>query len=672
MSRLGIIFALVLALAACSSTVETGGNGGGGGPNFPPGGGGGGGGGGADGVVWDDDVPGNTDPDAPTPPPENPNCVDEDGDSFGDECVAGPDCDDDNPMLNTYCPPCENGIYGGCPCLNEGASVACYSGDPAFLGVGACTPGQQQCFGGYWTDCEGSVEPMPEVCDYTDNDCDGEIDEGVLSLCGDCNELCVDLGAGPQNEEEFDLGDQNSSGVDTNVDGFIVLDKEKVNMQFIWIANAGENTVSKLSTETGKEMGRYKTCGNPSRTSVDLYGDVWVGCRSGGGVAKIHAHKLQCEDKNGNGTIETSEDANGDGKIQGGEMVDGDECIQFTVNPGGSCQRALGVDKDNHAWVGEWSGQTLRRLHPDDGHVVDEIGIPANPYGLVIGSDGIIWVSGRGGNKLVRVDPVTKNVQALTPNLGQCYSPYGISLDAKGRVWTANYSCWNVAYRYDPATGQWAAGDCQSHPRGIVGSLDGYVYVANDSSSKVCILNADTMQTLGYVDLGGGKSPVGITIDFSGYVWAVNQGASSATKIDAATWNIVGEYPVGSGPYTYSDMTGYLLHTFTNPTGFYQHLFGAAGLRLIWTAIIVDAFVPAGTYIKVRVRAALTEDKLYQEEWSDYFGPYPPQAFPLDLTQMKLIGAFLQVEVSLYTEENGLTPIVKSVEVKFEAGEGGL
>ncbi len=603
---------------------------------------------------------------------EIPPCdADEDGDGFGDGCFLGPDCDEGNPMLNVYCPPCDYGIYEGCTCTNPGSQIDCYPDEASFIGIGECKAGQQTCDDGYWGPCFGYVTPYAEECDYLDNDCDGEVDEEVLNPCGDCNAGCNALGAGPDDEYGFDLNEESSSGVAENVDGYIVLDSESFNIQYIWIANSGESTVSKINTETGKEEGRYDVCSNPSRTAVDLYGDVWVGCRNDGGVAKILVHELMCEDKDGNGTIETSKDVDGNGVISGGEMLANgtDECVKFQVNPGGSCQRALGVDKQNHGWAGAWNEKMLRRMDPDDGHVVQEIGIPANPYGLVIDKGGVIWVSGRGGSVLVRADPANNDVQSFTP--GGSFDPYGIALDYKGRIWTGNCCSEHVAYRFDPQAGTFAKAPTSSRPRGLVGSLDGKVYVANDESNKVAVVNADTLQTTGYVDLGSGRFPIGMTIDFDGFIWAVNQSSASATKINSQNLSVVGEYPTGTGPYTYSDMTGYMLHAFTNPTGYYKHLFGGWGLRLRWTGLIVDAYLPGGTSIKVRFRAGNTEEELAQLPWGESIGPFPPQTFPLDLMPYNLSGHYLQVEISLFASEDGVTPIVKGIEIQFDNGHGG-
>ncbi len=77
----------------------------------------------------------------------------------------------------------------------------------------------------------------------------------------------------------------------------------------IWIANSPQGTVSKIDTRTGSERGRYVTGPeadpDPSRTSVNLQGDVAVANR-GGSVAKIATRLADCEDRDGDGTIATS------------------------------------------------------------------------------------------------------------------------------------------------------------------------------------------------------------------------------------------------------------------------------------------------------------------------------------------------------------------------------
>ncbi|MCA9694563.1 MAG: hypothetical protein KC636_33605, partial [Myxococcales bacterium] len=71
---------------------------------------------------------------------------------------------------------------------------------------------------------------------------------------------------------------------------------------FLWIANSGEDTVSKIDTKSGVELGRYRTRpeagGSPSRTSVNTAGAVAVANRLGG-VAAFHAQTSHCKETNG-------------------------------------------------------------------------------------------------------------------------------------------------------------------------------------------------------------------------------------------------------------------------------------------------------------------------------------------------------------------------------------
>lgn len=66
----------------------------------------------------------------------------------------------------------------GCP---NGAERECSSGSDE----GECARGVEVCAEGSWGPCVGSVEPVPEICDGRDNDCDGVVDgPSASAACG--------------------------------------------------------------------------------------------------------------------------------------------------------------------------------------------------------------------------------------------------------------------------------------------------------------------------------------------------------------------------------------------------------------------------------------------------------------------------------------------------------
>ena len=81
---------------------------------------------------------------------------------------------------------------------------------------------------------------------------------------------------------------------------------------YIWVANSGQGTISKIDTQTLQEQGRYivrpDSAGSPSRTSVNLSGDVAVANRMGG-VTKVYADVADCGDTNGMPGLQTSNSA---------------------------------------------------------------------------------------------------------------------------------------------------------------------------------------------------------------------------------------------------------------------------------------------------------------------------------------------------------------------------
>ncbi|MFH2007869.1 MAG: vWA domain-containing protein [bacterium] len=86
---------------------------------------------------------------------------------------------------------CNDIVDEGCACL-AGETMPCGSTE------GLCEQGEQQCINGQWSNCIGGVSASAEVCDGLDNDCDGEVDEGLhqgcSTACGPGEEICIDGG----------------------------------------------------------------------------------------------------------------------------------------------------------------------------------------------------------------------------------------------------------------------------------------------------------------------------------------------------------------------------------------------------------------------------------------------------------------------------------------------
>ncbi len=125
-------------------------------------------------------------------------CFDGDNDGFGDPqicvwiCPPGlndtvdnwSDCNDINRNINPDAVELCDGIDNNCD-VQIDEDCICINNQMERCGetdVGECQYGQMTCnIHGVWSGCMGNVDPVAEVCDGLDNDCDGIIDNGVLT-----------------------------------------------------------------------------------------------------------------------------------------------------------------------------------------------------------------------------------------------------------------------------------------------------------------------------------------------------------------------------------------------------------------------------------------------------------------------------------------------------------
>ena len=580
-----------------------------------------------------------------------PGCEDGDGDGFGEGCSAGPDCDDTS-----------------------------------------------------------SAQGNREVCDGLDNDCDGVADNGVLSACGNCDPSCVRDGSGAGSDDPFDLEEDESDGVGLDDDGAVVLDSRRINTNFIWIANTPQGTVSRFDTRTYEEVGRYYTgpdggSNDPSRTSVNSLGDVYVGNRGGNSISRISVLGSDCPDTNGDGSVTSS--SGGTDLLAWGS----DDCVLWTTEldaafPGETHVRAVaaqdveGPDGElrQFVWVGGYDTRLVAKLDGETGEVLLVTAAPARPYGFALDGMGNLWLSTRESpNVLSRID-TTRCVDEASCDVAPCegegvgfdecvkqripvgFVPYGVTVDFNQRVWIGG----DRVARYVPTDPPSSRLQVVDFPwdtikvHGIAADAEGWIWGAAQLNGVVR-MDADNPATWQVVAGTEGQSNKGMAVDADGKIWSITR-ADRAVVItpgagiaDATVDTNVARSVVT--PYTYSDMTGLQLRLATNPRGFYRHVYEACpeGMMTEWGELRWVAETPAGTEVTFRARTADTRAGLDAAEWVTV-ATVPPDATPGDLAGALAdagvtAGRFIMVEAILRADRSSatevITPRLISVDVTY-------
>ncbi|MCA9705745.1 MAG: hypothetical protein KDK70_07850 [Myxococcales bacterium] len=332
-------------------------------------------------------------------------------------------------------------------------------------------------------------------------------------------------------------------------------------LSYIWIANSQQGTISKIDTTTMVEEGRYQAKpfnGDPSRTSVNLVGDVAVANRNGG-VAKFWAEEENCVSSNGIPGIQTSTGAAN--VLAWGQ----DDCLAWYTDFVCSSNRPVAWTRGEFneaecAYEGMdlWTvcDSQVHLLDGETGAIEDTILLPGGGWNFVYGgaadADGNFWGLDTGNGQLFRIDFQTRAYQAwpLPPPGG-----YGITVDSVGRPWVCGGG---TVSRFNLDTSTW---DSSAGGFGGIGGCmtDGadLIWHGNDFG-LVMGFNIETLAVDEQVQMP--QYVHGISVDFQGKVWGVSFAGSSAYRADPST-GVVDSYNGLVGAYTYSDMTGHALST---------------------------------------------------------------------------------------------------------------
>jgi hypothetical protein len=488
-------------------------------------------------------------------------------------------------------------------------------------------------------------------------------------------------------------------GIDPGADGLSV-SSEVIVYPYLYVANSGNSTISKVDTRINKVVAVYRTgpagtTHDPSRTTVDRDGNVWVGNRQGNkNLVKIAGDIKDCIDKNDDGVKQTSTDST---PLSWGQ----DECVLFSVRhwPSGGLEgvRSLTTDLDGYIWVGTYNTDKYFKIDPRNGNLIFSVNNP-KPYGAVVDRDGILWSANRGQNSTSRINTVTgahlgdiKNFVDAPPHS----SPYGITVNKYNKVYFTNAPVnggnplpgggfgyieedklitFNQTI-FDPSESgkMWFRGitaDDEGHiwfsahyvfgPHGVgnnIPAMGGQIYRIDHSTNQVICSQKS---------FGNYVEPIGVVMDSDYNIWAIFRRDKTGphTKDGAAVklnknCQIIETVVLGLSPYTYSDATGAMTQQFTKDGWWKVTIFSSSGNVVNWSNISWTASNPGGGGF-INVSLNFSDGAGAETYFSS--NSYNNQDFFYDLQDYN--SRYLTIYIQMRKDNNYISPFLKNLVIQ--------
>jgi hypothetical protein len=469
----------------------------------------------------------------------------------------------------------------------------------------------------------------------------------------------------------------------------------------LWIANAGEDTLSRIDTNANKETARYRTwfgpagqaghvphLGNayagaaPSRTAVDIQGNAYVLNRHFDGRAPV-LFKILAEggiDRNGNGVIDTSSDVDSNGVVNGAEILPmadtngngiievselRDERIAWAVRVPdgigaplavGALGRSLCISTDGNLWVGHYNTSRYYKVASSDGRTLSgphPIGV--TPYGCLVDQTGTLWSANLGNTlgKLATGSPAT------TAAFPFSMSNYGIAL-GNDKVYLATYSGANGKpyAQFDPATNTFSTPAAVNFGAlGVATDGNGNIISGNYVSGGVTKFAPSGAVLWSRPAQAGTGEVRGVAIDANNDVWLIHRTSANLSKYRGTDGTPLGVFPIGDQPYTYSDAAGFAARNITNNTGTWTVVFDGGAAATAWGTVNWTDQVPAGGSVQVQVRAADTQAGL------------PLQSYQTvsKNAAFSATGRFIQIQTRLNANTTNDSPVLFDLSVTSQA-----
>lgn len=504
----------------------------------------------------------------------------------------------------------------------------------------------------------------------------------TANLLINCGPVLASTGVEKTYTTDADFLQGTSINLSNAVPDQLQLDNTTKPFGFIWVAVSSKGTAVKIDTETGKVLGEFKTAPDgqptdPSRTTVDKNGSVWLTNRAGNSVTRVCLPESGLWiDKNGNGKCDTSigygdikpwSNANG-ADTNGGVSTAEDECIINYVKVSSSGTRHVSVDGNNDVWVSGLGERIFDLIDGNTGVIKRSEGPALNSwgwasyggYGGLIDKNGVIWSS----NSLLRWDTSKPLIGPDGGNwTGYSHDSYGLGIDSQGNVWnTSLYG--NQIRKFAPdgtLIGTFNHG--YDNAQGCVADGNGDIWIAHSIFSGTTVGHIKNDGTfVGNVTVGSG--PTGVAVDAQGKIWATNYYDGTVSRIDPTKGPIgadgvttVGEVDFTSGYlggnlYNYSDMTGSTLIGAPN-LGSWSTVYDSGTPDTEWGTIDWNSLVSGDGSVSVNVQSSNDGINFSTQEGA------------VSGTKMNLPnGQYVKVVVNFKRSSDGISPILYDLTVR--------
>lgn len=514
-------------------------------------------------------------------------------------------------------------------------------------------------------------------------------------------------------DADFDEGAQVNVNHDAPNNDQLQLNRYTRPFPYINVAASARGTMVRIDVDTGVPIGEYRTAPegrgrNPSRTTVDLYGNVWVSNRDeagdGGrgsvvkiglviGGKRINVHGTDdaqgdylappfqyntCVDRNSDGLIKTSRGlgdirpwpdvVDGQGGLTGIVRDADDECILIYQRTSGPNVRHVSVDAQNNVWVAGFPYSPTRydKLDGETGRILFTFPAPGcGGYGGLIDGHGVLWSASLGQGALLRYD--------IAQNQGTCIPvgpSYGLGIDTNGFIWNSLWTNGQVVKlspdgQVQPGFPVPAGG---SNNRGVaVTPADNHVWVANSGSNTVSRL-ANDGTLLKVIPVG--RQPTGVAVDTNGKIWVTNLDSNDVMRIDPrggtdelGAVDLRVDLGPGASPYNYSDMTGIVALGSTAPQGTWSVIYDSEQAGTLWDRLSWTSQEPPDSHVTARARSAESLAGLTATSFVTATNDAPLRL---------LVGRYLQAEIKLMPGSDGQSPIVYDVTLTPQTGLADL